>query len=34
MRDDEDVHPDTFVSEVALHAAGGGDGVGGQVVAF
>ncbi len=34
MRDDEDVHPAAFVSEVALYAAGGGDGVGGQVVAF
>ena len=31
MRNDDEVHPAAFVSEVALHAAGGGDGVGGQV---
>ena len=31
--DDEDVHPAAFVSEVGLYAAGGGDGVGGQVAA-
>ena len=32
--DDEDVHPAAFVSEVGLYTAGGGDCVGGQVVAF
>ena len=29
VRDDDEVHPATFVSEVVLHAAGGADCVGG-----
>ena len=33
MRDDDEVHPAAFVSEVGLYAAGGGDGVSGQVAA-